>query len=181
MTLTDPQARKNASFAFGLLAFAAGMVMLAYASVPLYRLFCQVTGFGGTTQVAKAAPDRVVERYVTVDFNTDTRDGLPWAFTADQRQVSVRIGEATLVAFTARNTSDAPVTGMAVYNVTPHEAGKYFMKTQCFCFEKQTIAPGQGVHFPVSFYLDPALADDPHLRRLTNITLSYTFFPLKPS
>lgn len=181
MVSDNKRAQKNASFAAGLFAFAAGMVMLAYASVPLYRLFCQMTGFGGTPQIATQAPEQIINRSVTVDFNTDTRDGLPWAFKADQRKVEVRIGEPTLVAFTARNTSSTPVTGMAVYNVTPHEAGRYFMKTQCFCYEQQTIAPGKEVHFPVSFYLDPTLADDPQLRRLTNITLSYTFFPLKPS
>lgn len=173
--------KKNASLALGLAGFAAGMLMLAFASVPLYRLFCQVTGFGGTTQIAQAAPDRILARRITVDFNTDTRDHLPWEFHAEQRKVEVRIGEPTLVSFSAENTSGAPATGMAVYNVVPNEAGKYFMKTQCFCFEQQTIAPGRKVHFPVSFYLDPALDDDPQLRGLTNITLSYTFFPLKPS
>ncbi len=181
--MSDPSSlkQKNSSLALSLLGFAAGMIMLAYASVPLYRLFCQVTGFGGTVQIAKAAPQTVLERSVSVDFNTDTRDGLPWRFTADQRVVDVKIGQPTLVTFQAENTSDAPITGMAVYNVVPHEAGKYFMKTQCFCFEQQTLSPGQVMHFPVSFYLDPALADDPHLRGLTNITLSYTFFPVKNS
>lgn len=173
--------RKNTSFALGLVAFAAGMVMLAYAAVPLYKLFCQMTGFGGTVQIAKAAPDRILAQQVTVDFNTDTRDGLPWSFKAEQRVVTLRIGEPVLVTFKAENTSSQSVTGMAVYNVTPNEVGKYFMKTQCFCYEQQTLAPGQSMHFPVSFYLDPALVDDPDLRGLTNITLSYTFFPVKPS
>ena len=176
-----PVARNNASFGLGLLAFVAGMVMLAYASVPLYRLFCQATGFGGTTQIAQKAASGILARQVTVDFNTDTRDGLPWQFSAEQRAVDVHVGAQTLISFRAINTSAKPVTGTAVYNVVPNEAGKYFMKTQCFCFEQQTIAPGQTMHFHVSFYLDPALADDPELDGLTNITLSYTFFPVKPS
>lgn len=173
--------QKNISLGASLVAFVAGMLMLSFAAVPLYRLFCEATGFGGTTQVARAAPDKVLARQITVDFNTDTRDGLPWNFKAEQRKVDVHIGAATLVSFRAENTSSQPVTGTAVYNVTPNEVGKYFMKTQCFCYERQTLAPGQVVHLPVSFYLDPDLANDPELKGLTNITLSYTFFPVKPS
>lgn len=156
--------------------FALGMVALSFAAVPLYDMFCRITGYGGTTQEANAAPDTVLDRLVTVRFNTDTEKGLPWKFTADQGAVQVKIGEERFISFTAENTSDKPVYGTAIYNVTPHAAAEYFSKIQCFCFDSQRLDPGQTVHMPVSFFIDPQIMDDPYLRDLETVTLSYTFF-----
>ena len=150
--------------------------MLSYAAVPLYQLFCQVTGFGGTTQRAEALPTTVLDRTITVSFNADTDPALPWQFRPLQLETQVKIGESMLIAYEAINTSNAPVTGMATYNVTPHEAGPYFHKIDCFCFEEQVLNPGEQVHMPVSFYIDPTLNDDENLKGVKNITLSYTFF-----
>lgn len=172
--------RRNARLALNLAALAAGMVMLAYASVPLYRLFCQVTGFGGTTQRAIAqTPSRLGTREIMVHFNADTDSALPWRFTPDQRSVRVRTGQNMLVSYSAHNTAERPVTGHAVYNVVPHKAGPHFIKIACFCFENQTLAANQSVHMPISFYIDPAFDADPEMRDVKEITLSYTFFPAK--
>lgn len=154
------------------------MAMLAFAAVPLYRMFCQVTGFGGTTNRVNVAPyagePRTQRVTVTFDANTDPR--LPWEFKPLQRSVSVHVGENKLVAFKARNLTKQVTKGTATYNVTPHIVGQYFNKVQCFCFEEQSLAPGQEVNMPVSFFIDPAMLDDPETRGITNITLSYTFF-----
>lgn len=151
--------------------------MLAYASVPLYRLFCQVTGFGGTTMRADTDfPGEVRAETIHVRFNADTDPNLPWSFTPLENEVTVHIGENRLVAFKVRNESASESRGTATYNVTPTLAGKYFNKIQCFCFEEQRLKPGEEVTMPVSFFIDPALLDDPDLKGLTNITLSYTFF-----
>jgi cytochrome c oxidase assembly protein subunit 11 len=154
------------------------MLGLTAASVPLYRLFCQVTGYGGTTQVAKEAPGAATGRTIKVRFNADIGDGLPWGFQPVQREVEIPIGEQQLAFYRAENRSAQPVVGQAVYNVTPHKAGLYFDKIACFCFEEQTLQPGQSVDMPVSFFVDPAILDDPDTRGLTTITLSYTFFKL---
>ena len=157
-------------------AIALGMLMLSYAAVPFYKLFCQVTGFGGTTMRASAAPSTVRDQQLTINFNADTDPNLPWEFTPLERQVKVRIGENRLVAFRATNTTARETRGTATYNVTPYLAGKYFNKIQCFCFEEQRLRPGETVTMPVSFFIDPAILDDKNLAGLTNITLSYTFF-----
>lgn len=175
-----PSRRRNLSLALSMAAAAIGMLLLAYASVPLYRLFCQVTGFGGTTQQSAAAPEKQLARTVTVRFNADTDPHLPWDFYPGERQVTVHIGESRLTHFVATNTHTQPTTGISTFNVTPHKAGPYFNKVQCFCFENQTLNPGQTMNFPVSFFIDPAMAEDPDLDDVTTITLSYTFFPLKP-
>ncbi|PZP87296.1 MAG: cytochrome c oxidase assembly protein [Azospirillum brasilense] len=159
-----------------LVAIVLGMLMLSYAAVPFYNLFCRVTGFGGTTQRAEQAPATIADRRITVRFNADTDPALPWKFTPLEREISIRVGENRLVAFRASNESSKPTRGTATYNVTPHLAGKYFDKIQCFCFEEQRLNPGQTVNMPVSFFIDPAILDDPELKNLTNITLSYTFF-----
>lgn len=159
-----------------LIAVALGMLMLAYASVPLYRLFCQVTGFGGTTQRAAMYQGQPSARTVTVRFNGDVDPHLPWAFEPIEKSVTVHVGENRLIAFRAKNLSGQPTRGTATYNVTPHAAGVYFNKIQCFCFNEQRLAPNQSANLPVSFFIDPAILDDPNLRDLTNITLSYTFF-----
>ena len=168
--------RRNFSTALVLIGVVAGMTGLAFASVPLYRLFCQVTGFGGTTQVASEAPERVVDRIITVRFNADVSRSLAWKFRPAQRSIDVRLGEQALAFYAARNEADVPTTGTAVFNVTPAKAGPYFNKVDCFCFDEQTLAPGQSADMPVSFFVDPALADDRNLNDITTITLSYTFF-----
>ncbi|MBM3486692.1 MAG: cytochrome c oxidase assembly protein [Alphaproteobacteria bacterium] len=152
------------------------MVGLSFASVPLYRLFCQITGFGGTTQVAERAPDRVLDRMVTVRFNADVERALGWRFEPVERTMRVRIGEQTLAFYRARNISGAPTTGTATFNVTPEKSGLYFNKIECFCFTEQTLAAGEEADFPVSFFVDPALVDDRNARDVTEITLSYSFF-----
>ena len=168
----------NRTIALQLTAMTVGMLMLAYASVPLYRLFCQVTGFGGTTQRVEAnvKPSRTSARTMTVSFDANTDMKLPWKFEPLEKSVSVKLGVNRLIAFRAKNESNAPTKGTATYNVTPFAAGKYFNKIQCFCFEEQRLAPRQSANLPVSFFIDPAILDDPETRDLTNITLSYTFF-----
>ena len=156
-----------------------GMLGLTAAAVPLYRLFCQVTGYGGTTQVAEALPPEPLAQTIKVRFNADVDPDLPWSFRPLQREVEVRIGEQHLAFYRARNHSDRAVVGQAVYNVTPFKSGPYFDKIACFCFEEQRLGPGEEVDMPVSFFVDPAILDDPNTRDLTTITLSYTFFRLE--
>ncbi len=159
-----------------LFTLVAGMTGLAFASVPLYRLFCQVTGFGGTPRVETAGPTGKVAGQITVRFDSNVNSGLPWRFKPVQRQMKVGIGEATLAHFTAENLSDKPATGTATFNVTPHKAAQYFAKVQCFCFDEQRLEAGQLVDMPVSFFIDPEILDDPNARDVSTITLSYTFF-----
>lgn len=173
------KSRANATTAFLLVGVIAGMLGLTAASVPLYRLFCQVTGYGGTTQRAESAPVEVLDQTIKVSFNADVDPHLPWRFAPQQRQVEVRIGEQNLAFYRARNRSDQPVVGTATFNVTPFKAGQYFSKIACFCFEQQTLDPGEAVDMPVSFYVDPGILDDPNTRDLKAITLSYTFFMLE--
>ncbi len=172
--------RRNATTAIVLIGVAGGMAGLSYASVPFYRWFCQVTGYGGTTQVADRLPERVLDRVITVRFNADVSASLAWRFRPAQRSIDVRLGEQALAFFAARNESDAPTTGTATFNVTPAKAGSYFTKIACFCFDEQTLAPGQSADMPVTFFIDPDLADDRNLDDVTTITLSYTFFNANP-
>lgn len=161
---------------------ALGMVGLAYASVPLYRLFCQVTGFGGTPMVAAdvaAVPQAVPGTSIRVRFDGNVRRGMPWAFRPAERFVDLPIGERRMAFYHARNTSDAPVTGVATFNVSPAAAGRYFVKIQCFCFNEQTLQPGEAVEMPVIYYVDPAILGDPEASRISEITLSYSFFPVE--
>jgi cytochrome c oxidase assembly protein subunit 11 len=151
------------------------MFCLAYASVPLYRVFCQVTGYGGTTQRAVSAPLKIGKQIITVHFDSNIAPGLSWKFGHPQ-PVSVHTGENKLIAYTAENTSHESQTGVATFNVTPERAGVYFNKIHCFCFENQTLQPGEKVNMPVSFFVDPDIANDPDLQGLAAITLSYTFF-----
>ncbi len=168
--------KRNAATAAAALGIVVVMGGLAYASVPLYRWFCQVTGYGGTTQVAVAAPEELHERSVTVRFNADVNSALPWRFQPVERRVKVRLGEERLAFYRAKNLADRPVTGTATFNVTPAKAGPYFAKLDCFCFTEQTLEAGRSVDMPVSFYVDPELALDRNLDDVTTITLSYTFF-----
>jgi cytochrome c oxidase assembly protein subunit 11 len=155
----------------------AGMLGLTAAAVPLYRLFCQVTGYGGTPQRAEQVPEQIAERTIKVRFNADTAQGLPWSFAPAVREVEVRIGEQTLAFYRAHNSAARPITGTATFNVTPAKAGLYFSKIDCFCFTEQVLAPDQSADLPVSFFVDPAILDDPDTKDLQSITLSYTFFP----
>lgn len=174
--MNDRIRRRNRLFGIALFGLVAGMVGLAFASAPLYALFCQVTGFGGTTQRAEAAPGRVVDRTVTIRFNADVNNALPWSFRPELREVKVKLGETGLANYRAESRSASPTVGTAVYNVTPDKAGIYFNKIQCFCFDEQVLEPGQSVDMPVAFFVDPALADDPNMEDISTITLSYTFF-----
>ena len=177
MAQTTGPSRRNGRTALVLSAVVAGMVGLSFASVPLYRLFCQVTGFGGTTQVAEAAPGAgVSERVIKVRFNADVDPELPWAFQPVEREVALRVGEPGLAYYKARNLSDRPVVGTATYNVTPLKAGYYFNKVQCFCFKEQRLEPGEAMDMPVSFFVDPEILEDRNLDDVKTITLSYTFF-----
>jgi cytochrome c oxidase assembly protein subunit 11 len=160
-------------------ALVCSMTGLAFASVPLYKVFCQVTGFNGTTQ--RASADSVPGdsgHMISVRFDANTSSALPWRFAPVDTRRSVPIGARNVALFTARNLSDRPVTGQAVYNVTPSAAGQYFTKIQCFCFTEQRLAPGQEVQMPVIFYVDPRILTDPDARDISEITLSYTFYPV---
>ncbi len=174
-------ARRNMVFAAVLFGAVGGMAGLAYAAVPLYKLFCQVTGFGGTTQVSAAAPGAVAGRTITVRFDANVARDLPWRFEPVQSATTVAIGENALAFYRVRNLSDKPVTGAATFNVTPHKAGPYFAKVECFCFTEQTLAPGETVDMPVSFFVDPEILKRAEADDVSEITLSYTFFRAIPS
>lgn len=161
----------------GILAgVVVGMVGMAYASVPLYEIFCRVTGFGGTTQVATAESGQVLDRTMTVRFDSNVNPELPWEFAPVQRSMTLKVGETKLAFYEATNTGSETLVGTATFNVTPDKAGLYFAKIDCFCFTEQVLRPGETVDMPVSFYLDPELAEDPKMNGVTTITLSYTFF-----
>ena len=167
---------------YGLLG-ALAMLGLGYASVPLYRLFCQVTGFGGTTQRATEQQASLAEQMarsagapeITIRFDASTARDLPWTFKPEQVTDRIQIGVRDLAFYTARNDTSVPVTGNATFNVEPEQAGKYFHKVQCFCFTEQVLQPGQEVRMPVLFYVDPAILNDPNAKDIQQITLSYTF------
>lgn len=154
----------------------AGMVGMAYAAVPLYDLFCRVTGYGGTTRIAQYDPGAILDREVSVRFDASVNRDFPWAFEPLQREMTVRVGETALAFYRATNTTDRPVTGIASYNVTPFKAGPYFSKLECFCFNEQTLQPGESMDMPVIFFLDPLMDEEERLDDVRTITLSYTFF-----
>lgn len=174
--MAPPPDRRNAAMALGLAGVIAGMVGLSFAAVPLYRLFCSATGYGGTPQIGPQASPGATARMITVRFNADVNGALPWTFRPVLPEVKVHLGEEQLAFYEARNQARAAITGRALYNVTPDKVGKYFHKTECFCFTEQTLAAGQDMQFPLSFWVDPAIADDPNTADVTTITLSYTFF-----
>lgn len=159
--------------------FVAGMVSLAYASVPFYDWFCRVTGFGGRPQVATSAPQGTVGRTVTVRFDGNVGAGLPWRFEPEQNSIEVKLGEVVTVNFVATNLAARETLGQAAYNVAPATTGIHFQKINCFCFTEQRLGPGETREMPVVFYVDPALADDPELNDLSSITLSYSFYALR--
>lgn len=169
-------AKRNRRVAIGAFGFVGFMVGVSFAAVPLYDLFCRVTGFGGTPMIGQAAPGAVGETTITIRFNANTHPALPWRFAAQQPSMTVRVGEEGVAFYTARNTANGPVMGVSTYNVTPDIVGRYFHKTACFCFEEQTLEPGQSVDMPLAFWVDPRIATDPATRDIRTITVNYTFF-----
>lgn len=162
-----------------LFGVAAGMVGLSFAAVPLYQIFCQVTGYGGTPKIVEAGSVRTLDRMVTVRFNADVDRNLPWEFRPEQKSVRLKLGEQSLAFYRARNVGRHPIVGQAIFNVTPEKAGEYFSKIACFCFTEQRLEPGESADMPVTFYVDPRLNDDPSMGDVTTITLSYTFYELE--
>jgi cytochrome c oxidase assembly protein subunit 11 len=181
MSLNDPSEaartkRRNTRLALVCATVFVAMVGAAFAAVPLYRAFCQVTGFDGVVRRAQAAPDRVLARTLEIRFDANVRD-LPWTFKALQTSQTLQIGATGLAFFQVTNNGATPMTGHAVYNVVPEQAGAYFQKLQCFCFSDQTIGAGQTVEFPVLYFVDPKYAEDFETRGKPQVTLSYTFYP----
>ncbi|KAF9623466.1 hypothetical protein IFM89_003050 [Coptis chinensis] len=182
---SSTQERKSRKMLWWLVGLGCGMVGLTYASVPLYRTFCQVTGYGGTVQRRETVEEKIARhaqggtkptREIVVQFNADVADGMQWKFIPTQREVKVKPGESALAFYTAENRSSTPITGVSTYNVTPMKAGKYFNKIQCFCFEEQCLLPGEQIDMPVFFYIDPEIETDPNMDGVNNLILSYTFF-----
>jgi cytochrome c oxidase assembly protein subunit 11 len=178
----QPQAKRvsNASIFAGCAVFVTCMVGAAYASVPLYRLFCQVTGYNGTTQRVEQYSTTVLDRTMQVTFDANVSSGLNWDFKP-AKTVKPKIGETIQVEFTATNRSPVATTGTAVFNVTPMEAGAYFNKVQCFCFTEQTLQPGESVSMPVIFFVDPEIVKAEETKNIKTITLSYSFYPSEPT
>ena len=163
---------RTASLLFALVSL---MILLVAFSVPLYNLFCRVTGYGGTTSFSENISNITLDKDITLQFNADVNESIDWSFTAPQ-DVTFKIGENKLVEYEATNLSNVSSSGTATFNVLPEKVGPYFIKTQCFCFEKQTLEPNQSVKMPVVFYIDPSITDDPGMADIDTITLSYTFF-----
>ena len=168
--------KRHGTVALTLVGLVAAMVGLSFAAVPLYRMFCQVTGYGGVPQRAEAAPAQAIDRDIQVRLDANVDRSLPWSFAPVERQIDVKIGETTLAFFKAANKSDVPVKGTAVFNVVPEQAARFFNKIECFCFKVQTLAPGQSVEMPVTFFIDPKIVDDDDTKNIGEITLSYTFY-----
>jgi cytochrome c oxidase assembly protein subunit 11 len=180
MTTSTGHARSDAKVAIICASIVIGMVGLAYASVPLYRLFCQVTGFAGTTQRATAPSTQVLDRTIIVRFDSNVAPGLGWDFAPLVTKTEVRIGENNLAFYRATNRSSVPLVGTATFNVTPEQAGAFFNKVECFCFTEQRLEPGESIEMPVSFFVDPAIVNDTDGAMVRTIALSYTFHPVKP-
>ena len=163
------------------LGLALGMVGMGYAAVPLYDLFCRVTGYGGTTQIVQYDPDQVLDRTVRVRFDASRSRDFPWEFEPLQRDMTVRVGETALAFYRVTNPTDEPVTGIATYNVTPFKMGPYFAKLECFCFTEQTLGPGESMEMPVVFFIDPLMDEERRMDDVQTVTLSYTFFEASDS
>lgn len=174
------QSSSNRTFAIAIVSVVVFMVGLAYAAVPLYEIFCRVTGFGGTTQVDEGtAPVAVLERQIKVRFHAAVHRDMPWEFKPKQNSQTLYVGEKKIAMYEAYNPTDKPITGVATFNVAPHKGGEYFVKIDCFCFSQQTLQPGERVDMPVLYYLDPAMKDDINMDDVKEVTLSYTFFVSK--
>ena len=169
----------NRRMALGLVAVVGVMVGLSFAAVPLYRIFCQKTGWAGTPQRAASAPNTIAPETVTVRFDANVTSGLPWNFEPVQPELTLHVGENKLAFFRAVNLSKETVTGSAVFNVSPDLMGQYFTKVQCFCFTEQTLKPGEAVEMPVSFFIDPAILKDRDAKTVRDMTLSYTFYKVQ--
>ena len=168
--------RRNAIIGWVVSAVIFGMVGLSFAAVPLYRLFCAATGYGGTPSIGLATAPSPTDQSIRVRFNADTNPELSWTFMPEQREITLHPGDEKIAFYRATNLSNRPTTGMALYNVTPEQVGKYFHKTACFCFNKQTLSGNESMEFPVSFWIDPSIRTDPNTADVKVITLSYTFF-----
>jgi cytochrome c oxidase assembly protein subunit 11 len=171
--------RKNLRVAAASLGGAAVMVGLAFALVPYYDAFCRAIGIGGDPQIVTENATQAIDRPITVRFDANTDPQLSWTFKPSQPSVTTKLGETITIHYSATNTGDAPSTGTATFNVTPDKIGQYFNKIECFCFQEQTLQPGQSQEFGVTFYVDPMLASDEHTEEVKTITLSYTFFRSK--
>ena len=168
--------RRDGMLALSLAGLVAAMVGLSFAAVPLYRIFCQATGYNGTPQRADKGADQVLDRTITVRFDGNVDPALPWSFAPEQRTMEVKIGETALAFFKATNRTEAPVTGTAIFNVMPERAGLYFTKIECFCFTEQTLAAGASAEMPVTFFVDPKIVENDDTKNIAEITLSYTFY-----
>lgn len=178
-TPRQPDHARNRRVALMASGVALGMLGLAYASVPLYSLFCEATGFGGTTQIAANAPASPSAKSITIRFDANIDGALSWIFHPKELRQETRIGEVAMAYYIARNTGKEEATGTAVFNVTPPEAGIYFNKISCFCFTEQHLVPGQSVEMPVQYFVDPAILEDADTKTIREITLSYTFYPAR--
>ncbi|WP_174801886.1 cytochrome c oxidase assembly protein [Martelella limonii] len=174
--VSDKRQRNNGAIVLMCLTFVVGMTAMSFAAVPLYRIFCQVTGYNGTAQRVEQYSNVVLDQTVKVTFDANVAPGLDWEFTPEQKSVSPKIGETVQVMFHARNKSSEPVRGQAIFNVTPLQAGAYFNKVECFCFTETVLQPGETLEMPVVFFVDPAFADAEETRDIRVLTLSYTFF-----
>ena len=171
MKFSEPKIRT----VLGLLLIIGVMTGLTSYSSTLYKMFCDFTGYGGTTQRAEVPADTILDRMIRVRFNADVNSALDWEFRPVQKETKIRVGEKALAFYLARSTAEKPITGTATFNVTPAKAGKYFVKTECFCFTEQTLAAGEAIDMPVQFYIDPEIDQDKNLDDIDTITLSYTF------
>jgi cytochrome c oxidase assembly protein subunit 11 len=172
----DRLRRRNRFTGIAVGGFVLGMVGLAFASVPLYRMFCQLTGYNGTPMLSGGAAPGAGTVNMTIRFNANVQPGLPWRFQSGQPSMTLPVGEQALAFYRARNNDSRPVTGIATYNVTPEVVGRYFHKTACFCFEQQTLQPGEEVDMPISFWVDPKMIEDPNTSGIRTITIHYSFF-----
>ena len=169
--------KNNLKITFSLIFLVSFMFFLTFAAVPLYKLFCQVTGYGGTPKIVNFKDQiDISEKKIKIEFNSDVNQKLNWSFKPEQRSIESKIGDSILAFYKAKNNGIKSITGIATYNILPFEAAKYFNKVDCFCFENQTLEPGEEVVLPINFYIDPQILDDPNVKHLNSIVLSYTFF-----
>ena len=167
----------NLKITFSLIFVVCFMLFLSFAAVPLYKLFCQVTGYGGTPKIVNVEDKiKISEKKIKIEFNSDVNKKLNWSFKPEQRSIESKIGESVLAFYKAKNNGNESLTGIATYNVLPFEAGQYFNKVDCFCFENQILQPGEEILLPINFYIDPKILDDPNVKHLNSLVLSYTFF-----
>ena len=167
----------NLKITFSIIFVVCFMLFLSFAAVPLYKLFCQVTGYGGTPKIVNVEDKiKISEKKIKIEFNSDVNKKLNWSFKPEQRSIESKIGESVLAFYKAKNNGNESLTGIATYNVLPFEAGQYFNKVDCFCFENQTLQPGEEILLPINFYIDPKILDDPNVKHLNSLVLSYTFF-----